>query len=149
MEIKAYFGDIKSANETVKKLKSAGFNNSYVDANDHYVDNRNIVTNLPGTADGKSLADLVINSGDDNMDHDTAPLAAASPMVSGMSDFEEITDINYTLFVNTEDNDSNEAKDIIENMGGTLENPNVSITETIAKSDIIIDESANQIGDMK
>ncbi len=148
MEIRGYFGDIKKANEAVEKLKDAGFENSYVDANDHYIGNRNVQTNLPGTSDGGSLADLVLNSGSNDVDVDTSPLAAASPIVSGMGSFEEITDINYCVFVDTNDKNSDEAKKIMENMGATLDDPNVSRYKSTAKGNISIekpDEQANQI----
>lgn len=125
MKIKGYFGDLKSANETVEKLKTAGFENAYVDANDHYVENRNVKTNLPGTIAGQSLTDLVMHSGNDTTDRNNAPLTAASPMVSGMAGFEEVADINYALFVEIEDNNSAEAENIIKSMGGTLDDPNV------------------------
>lgn len=125
MKIKGYFGDLKSANETVEKLKTVGFENAYVDANDHYVENRNVKTNLPGTIAGQSLTDLVMHSGNDTTDRNNAPLTAASPMVSGMAGFEEVADINYALFVETEDNNSAEAENIIKSMGGTLYDPNV------------------------
>lgn len=148
MKIKGYFGDIKTANDTVEKLKNSGFSNSYVDANDHYIGNRNVKTNLPGASNGESLADLVINSGSGDMDKETSPLAAASPMVSGMSDFEEITDINYCVFAETNGSDSSKAEEIIKSMGGTLDDPNVSRYKSISRGDISIEkpnDQANQI----
>ena len=148
MKIRGYFGDIKKANETVEKLKSAGFNNSYVDANDHYIGNKNVQTNLAGTSDGESLADLVLNSGSNNLDKENSPLAAASPMVSGMGSFEEITDINYCVFVDVSNNDTSKAEEIITSMGGTTDNPNVSRYKSIARGDVSIEkpnDQANQI----
>ena len=37
MKVRGFFGDLKAANETVDKLNGAGFENAYVDANDHYI----------------------------------------------------------------------------------------------------------------
>ncbi|MBZ2175467.1 hypothetical protein K8M07_09445 [Schnuerera sp. xch1] len=124
MKIKSYFPDLKSATETVRKLQSEGIGNAYVDANDYHNRNRNVKTNPPGTSYGESLSDLVLNSGSNIIDPNAAPLTAANPMVSGMAGFEEITDINCCVIVETDDNNSNKAKDIIENMGGIFENPN-------------------------
>ncbi|WP_236913594.1 hypothetical protein [Clostridium sp. Cult2] len=148
MKIRGYFGDLKTANETVNRLKESGFQKAYVDANDHYIGNRDVKTNLAGTAGGESLSDLVLNSGSDNVDRGSSPLAAASPMVSGMAGFEEIADINYCVFVETEGNDSMGAEDIIKNMGGTLEDPNVSRNKAIAGADMVIEKAINQIKDV-
>lgn len=148
MKIRSFFSNLKSANEVVEELKSSGFNNAYVDANDHYIGNKDVRTNLPGTSDGESLADLVLNSGSDDVDKGTSPLAAASPMVSGMGKMEEITDINYCVFVETNGNDSRKAEEIIKNMGGTLEDPNVSRNKAMAGADIVIEKAIDQIKDI-
>lgn len=148
MKIRSYFGDLKSANETVLKLKNAGYNNAYVDANDHYIENRNVQINPAGSSSGESLANLVLNSGQDNLDKEISPLAAASPMVSGMAGFEEITDINYSVFVEIEGMDSRQAKDIIEAGGGTLDDPNVSRNKAIARADVVIEKAIDQIKDI-
>ncbi|MCF6460769.1 hypothetical protein [Clostridium sp. Cult3] len=148
MRIKSYFGDLKTANEVVNKLQGAGFNNSYIDANDHYIGNRDVKTDLAGTAGGESLSDLVLNSGADNVDKGSSPLAAANPMVSGMSDFEEITDINCCVITDVDENNIHEAEEIIKSMGGTLEDPNVSRYKAIAREDVLVerpDGQGNQI----
>jgi len=148
MKIKGYFGNLKVANEVVEKLKSHGFSNSFVDANDHYIGNRDVKTDLAGTSGGESLADLVLNSGSNSIDKENSPLAAASPMVSGMGSTEEITDINYCVVVNMDGGDSNLAKNIIVDMGGMLDDPNVSRYKTIARNDIDVerpDGQGNQI----
>lgn len=148
MKVKAYFGSLKKANEVVEKLKSAGFSNSYVDANDHYIGNRDVKTNLPGTSSGESLADLVLNSGANNVDKGDSPLSAASPMVSGMGSTEEIADISCCVIVDMDGGDANLAKNIIVDMGGRLDNPNVSRYKAIARNDIDVerpDGQGNQI----
>lgn len=144
MKLKGYFGNLKDANEVVEKLKSKGFKNSFVDANDHYIGNRDVNIDLPGTSGGESLANLVLNSGADSLDKGNAPLAAASPMVSGMGSTEEITDINYCVIVDMDGGDTNLAKSIIVDMGGILDNPNVSRYETIARNDIDVEKLNGQ-----
>jgi len=70
------------------------------------------------------------------------PLAAASPMVSGMGGFEEIADVNYKVIVNTEDNNAEKAKQIIKKMGGDLNDPNFKMPEgleNISLDDLISD----------
>ncbi len=144
MKIKGYFGNLKDANEVVEKLKVQGFKNSFVDANDHYIGNRDVNIDLAGTSGGESLADLVLNSGANSIDKGNSPLAAASPMVSGMGSTEEITDINYCVVVDMDGGDSNLAKNIIMDMGGTLEDPNVSRYKTIARNDINVERPGTQ-----
>lgn len=76
------------------------------------------------TTDGsESLSDLVLNSGSNDVDKRTSPLAAANPMVSGIGDFEEITDFNCSVTVKIDNDDINKAEEIIKDMGGELENP--------------------------
>lgn len=136
MKIKGFFDNLKSANKAIDELKKEGFNNAYLDANDHYIGNRNVQTNLPGTDGAGSLSDLVINSGSNNIERDEAPLAAANPMVSGMGSFEEITDINCSVIVETDRTTSAKAEEIIKNMGGMTDDPNVSRNKAISKADI-------------
>lgn len=148
MKIKGYFDDLKTANATVERLKSQGFDKSYVDANDHYIGNRDVKTDLPGTSGGESLSKLVLDSGAQGMGSVSSPLDAANPMVSGMGSTEEITDISCCLVVDMEGGDSNLAESIILDMGGRLEDPNVSRYKAIARNDIEVekpDGQANQI----
>ena len=106
MKIEAYFSGIKNANEAVEKLKSAGFNNSVADINDHYLEyNTGLSAVLPGDENSPTLSSLVLNSGPYIEDPSKRPLNAASPMVSGMGGFEEIEDVNYRVIVNLDEND--------------------------------------------
>lgn len=128
MKIEGYFSGIKNANEAVEKLKSAGFNNSIRDINDHYVEfNNGIQARLPGTEDAPNLSSLVLNSGEHIEDPSKRPLDAASPMVSGMGGFEEIMDVNYKVVVNIDSEDVEKAKQIIKSMGGDLRDPNLDL----------------------
>ena len=127
MKIVGYFSNHKRAKETVDKLKSEGFNNAYVDINDHFVDYMDVRTNLAGTSMGPSLAGLILESDEHAIGRKQAPLVAADPMVRGMGNFDEITDINRQVIVETDSRNVRKVKQIISSMGGELENPNIKI----------------------
>ncbi|AKN32037.1 hypothetical protein Ccar_14655 [Clostridium carboxidivorans P7] len=127
MKIEAFFSGIKNANSAVEKLKAEGFNKSVVDLNDHYVEYNDRNDPPKAINEAGTLSSLVLNSGGLSDDVSKRPLAAASPMVSGMGGFEEITDVNYRVIVNLEDKDADKAKDIIKNAGGDLNNPNLDL----------------------
>lgn len=145
MEIKGYFGEISVANDTVKELKNAGFSGAFVDINDHYIGNRNVKTNLPGTSKGSSLSELVLNSGSDGINQGNSPLAAASPMVSGMGGFEEVSDINYTVTVNVKDDEEQEARKIMKSMGGYLGDPNVSRERALTNGELDLEKAIDKL----
>ena len=130
MKIEGFFSRIKNANEAVEKLRKAGFN-SYADINEHYMVNNNVETNFPGNENTPSLSDLVLRSGDPSEATDKAPLIAASPMVSGMGNFEEVMDVNYKVVVNAVNSKEAEAREILKSMGGDLESPNLNIPDRI------------------
>lgn len=127
MKIEAFFSGIKNANSAVEKLKSEGFNKSVVDLNDHYVEYNNRNDPPKAINEAETLSSLVLNSGGLSDDVSKRPLAAASPMVSGMGGFEEITDVNYRVIVNLDEKDADKAKDIIKSAGGDLNNPNLDL----------------------
>jgi hypothetical protein len=131
MKIEGFFSGIKNANEAVERLRNAGYKNSYADINEHYIVNNNVDTNFPGNENTPSLSDLVLRSGDPSEVSDKAPLIAASPMVSGMGRFEEVMDVNYKVVTNVNDGDSTAVSKIIQDMGGTLESPNLNLPERI------------------
>lgn len=128
MKIEAYFTGIKNANVAVERLKDAGFKNSIADINDHYVEfNTGLSPVLPGNENSPTLSSLVLNSGPYIEDPSKRPLNASSPMVSGMGGFEEITDVNYRVIVNLDEADKDRAKEIINEMGGDLKDPNLDL----------------------
>jgi hypothetical protein len=131
MKIEGFFSGIKNANEAVERLRNAGYKNSYADINEHYIVNNNVDTNFPGNENTPSLSDLVLRSGDPSEVSDKAPLIAASPMVSGMGRFEEVMDVNYKVVATVNDGDSATVSKIIQDMGGTLESPNLNLPERI------------------
>lgn len=127
MELVGYFRTLKEANEAVKRLHDSGFNNASSDINDHYIEEYDAHFNLAGTETAPSLSGLVMQSGDSDLDMSKRPLAAADPAVSGMSDFDEITNINNRVIVEVNSNNLLNAKKIIEEAGGSLDDPNVKI----------------------
>lgn len=128
MKIEAYFTGIKKANEAVQRLKTEGFNNSIADINDHYVEyNTGVNPVLPGNENAPNLSSLVLNSGPYAEDPSKRPLNAASPMVSGMGGFDEITDVNYKVIVNLNEADIDKAKQIINEIGGDFKDPNLDL----------------------
>lgn len=141
MKIESYFSGIKAANETVEALKKAGIKNAVTDINDHYIGNNNAGRNNPGTdSSTNSLASLVLISDDPLSDPKLGPMAAASPMVSGMGGFEEIADVNYKVIVDADSKDVENAKQIINKMGGDLDDPNFKMPkglENISIDDLI------------
>jgi hypothetical protein len=135
MKIEGFFSRIKNANEAVEKLKSAGIT-SYSDINDHYMSTINTETKFPGNENAPSLSDLVLSSTNSGDFTDKAPLAAASPMVSGMGNFEEVMDINYRVVANVDDNNKALASEIIKSMGGDLQSPNLDLPNRIKDIDL-------------
>lgn len=126
MELKGFFKNTKIANEALQKLHESGFKKALLDYNDHYNDDRNVRTNLPGTETSVSLSGLVLHSDDrSHIENGKEPLVAASPMVSGYGDFEEVADVNCVVIVEVDGNNEAKARQIIESNGGTFDNPNV------------------------
>ncbi|MCR4435868.1 MAG: hypothetical protein QHH06_09200 [Clostridiales bacterium] len=144
MRIEGYFGKIKAARETVEKLKELGFKEAFIDMNDHYNENRNVQTNLPGTETSVSLSGLVLGSEAYGAVRDKAPLNAASPMVSGMGTFDEIADVNCKVVVDSGESDANKIKQIIREMGGDLESPNIRKPKIKNNAEITISNALHE-----
>lgn len=128
MRIESYFSGIKNANIAVEKLKSEGFKSAYSDINSHDSIN-NVIAKEGGVLNSSSLSGIVLNSANTLYTTEQGPLAAASPMASGMGGFEEIADVNYKVIVNVEENDISRVKQIIEDLGGDLNDPNFKVPE--------------------
>lgn len=146
MKIEGFFSNIKKANDTIKQLKGTGFKKAYLDLNDHYDTNRNNEINQAGTENSASLADLVLGSGSTIVsDRSKAPLAAASPMVSGMGKMSEVADVDCKVVVEAEDNNIDNAKKIIRDMGGSLDNPNVDEPHVTGNEDKVFDMAFDKL----
>ncbi len=146
MIIEGFFSNMKTANDTVKELKSKGFSNSHFDINDPLRDDRNVTRNIAGTETGESLSDLVLESGSTSfIDRTKAPLAAANPSVSGMGPMEEITDINCKVVVNVDNNDIEKVKNIMEAMGGEFDNPFIEEPKIVVDEDKVFDISMDRL----
>lgn len=128
MKIEGYFSGIKAANEAVEKLKSEGFKGAFADINEH-LNNAYSQNGFVGSKDVSSLSQAVLG------ENDNSPLAAASPMASGMGGFEEIADMNCKVVVEASDGNVENAKKIISSMGGTTDDPNVRIPEGLENID--------------
>ncbi|WP_123052808.1 hypothetical protein [Clostridium sp. JN-1] len=135
MKIEAFFRGIKNTNEVVDKLKSEGIN-AYADINDHYQLNMGVESNKGHLLSSPTNSGLVINSGLPMEDRDKSPLLAASPMVSGMGNFEEIEDINYRVIVDTDSSSKERAEEIIKSLGGSLDDPNLNIQNHVKAVDL-------------
>ncbi|MHC1685504.1 MAG: hypothetical protein AB6733_21595 [Clostridiaceae bacterium] len=126
MKLEGYFGNIKKANETVAKLNSQGFKGAFVDINEH--DNNAYSQNgIVGTRDVTSQTEAVLGNSTIAGERVSSPLAAASPMVSGMGRFEEVADINCKVVVEVSDGDKVKAESIIKSMDGTTDDPNARL----------------------
>lgn len=146
MKIEGFFGNIKKANDTIKQLNETGFKKAYLDLNDYYDVNRNNQINQAGTENSASLADLVLGSGSTIVsDRSKAPLAAASPMVSGMGKMSEVADVDCKVVVEVEDNNIDNAKKIIRDMGGSLDNPNVDEPNITGDEDKVFDMAFDRL----
>lgn len=146
MKNEYYFTGIKAANEAVEALKKAGIQ-AAVDINDHYTGIDNPGQNTPTTASSSnSLSSYVLNN-DDHMNPGLGPLAAASPMVSGMGGFEEIADVNYKVIVNTGDLNEESVKQIIKKAGGDIDDPNFKMPEGLENisMDELISSMINEV----
>lgn len=123
MKIEGYFSNIKAANETVEKLKSEGFKGAFVDINEH-MNNAYSQSGVLGSREISSLSQAVLGEGNSGGEGVNSPLAAASPMVSGMGGFEEIANIDCKIVVEVSDGNMENAKRIISSMNGTTDDPN-------------------------
>ncbi|MDP4089896.1 MAG: hypothetical protein Q8930_11580 [Bacillota bacterium] len=130
MKVEAYFRSLKAANDAVGKLKSSGYKDSAADLNDHYIFHNNPGQNRPGLdISSNSQASLVMKSGSPLDDQRYGPLAAASPMVSGMGGFEEVADVNYRVTAEVDEKDEKRVRQMLNDMGGDLRNPNFKMPE--------------------
>lgn len=101
MEIKGFFENSKSANETVEKLRSEGFEDVHLDNSIHYIRNRNSKTNFSGTNGTNLSSDIILNS-----------------EVNDTNDSEEMASIGCSIIVKTNETNSDKAEEIIKDMGG-------------------------------
>ncbi|MTI49661.1 MAG: hypothetical protein FH761_17660 [Firmicutes bacterium] len=136
MEVIGYFSNLKKANKAVKALKKVGFSEAISDMNDHYIADMDIHQDLPGTEDSVSLSNIILQDDETAIDMSKKSLAAANPAVSGMGDIDEITDYNNKVVVNISSSDREKAEKIIEDMGGTIDNPNEIIPKGLDKINI-------------
>ncbi|MDD7796327.1 hypothetical protein [Clostridium sp. 'White wine YQ'] len=126
MKIEGYFESIKNANEAVEKLRNAGFKGAFVDINEHRNDAYS-QSGLVGSDVIPSLSQAVSGGIGNREEGANSPLAAASPMASGMGGFDEIASINCKVVAEVSDRNIEDAKKIITSMEGTTDDPNTKI----------------------
>jgi hypothetical protein len=120
MKLKGNFMTIERANEAMAKLKGAGFTNSYIKIDDN---NRNIKRNLADSNSAYGLSNLVI----DPSDMKKSPLTCISPLINVTAGFSEFSDNNYMVVVDTDQSQTQNAKDIITSLGGKFQQDSLSI----------------------
>jgi hypothetical protein len=126
VQIQCYFSGIKRANTAVDRLKQEGFTKAYSDINAHDIIS-DVGNPVGGPLNSPNMSSLVLNTSDSLDSPEQGPLAAASPMASGMGGFEEIADVNYRVVVETDDDNVEKVENIIKNLGGELNNPNFKV----------------------
>jgi hypothetical protein len=131
MKIEGYFSGIKNANTAVEKLKGAGYSDVVSDLNEHYSIRSDNFTNPGKGRNPSSLSSLILDASGSLGGQDNGPALAASPMASGMGNFEEIADVNYKVIVEAEGKDAERVKGMISDLGGTLDNPNFQLPKGI------------------
>lgn len=119
MKIKSHFSDLKSAIEAVRKLKSEGIKSAYVDANEFKGNNGN--GNHPYESNiEKGFTNLVVDSGE-NIDLTTSPLSLTNAVGSNINADNNGKISNIFVVIDSEDENFNEVKKIVEGMGGVVE----------------------------
>ena len=116
MVIESYFDSLRYANRAIEKLNRDGLGNAFLDLKTDNLRQEVDVTGPSGTENGDSLAGLV--RGSKGISADKAPLIDADPAVSGMGDFDEITNLNYKVLVKIDDEKKDEAMKTLKDMGG-------------------------------
>lgn len=131
MKVEGFFSGIKNANKAVQELKNNGFHKAKVDINEHYISKTRQSPSITNTQNSVNLSGLILNNEGFASEDITSPLKAASPMASGMGGFEEVSDINYKVTVETKASDIEKAKGIIKGFGGNLRNYNLELPKRI------------------
>jgi hypothetical protein len=118
MRIEARFTKYQDAFDTLVRLKTNGFKESFIPADPYFL-SQNGRIDVPGSGNAGTLSSLVGNSGDDS-DFFPSPFRAVGPAISGLGGFEEITEDNYTLIVDAGDDGRDTVCDLIQSAGGKL-----------------------------
>lgn len=114
MKITGIFKSLERANETLAKLKNAGFTDAYIELDNN---NNTIKKNIVTESTGYSLSNLTI----DPNDMQQHPITSISPIINVTGGFTEYNDRNYRLKAEVDLNSVMRAKDLIRSMGGKLE----------------------------
>jgi len=127
MKIKALFSGIKAANEAVSKLKQSGFDKAFVDINNNYF--------YEELANSTSISGFATESVTNDMHKRADPLASVNLEGNGMDKIEEITDLHYKVIVETSEENKDKLIEIIKDMGGDFNSPNVNNRQVSSHTD--------------
>lgn len=144
MEIKGYFNDLKTATETVKRLKENGFEDAYIDTGSGDRKGGDPISDLVNVYGGDGLSNIAFNSGLEGIGSIGSPLNGENPMITNAGTTEDITDVNCCVVVNMEGGNQELAESIIINMGGSLEDPSQEAYKATARNDIQIERPKDQ-----
>ncbi|MDF2522672.1 MAG: hypothetical protein K0R31_313 [Clostridiales bacterium] len=120
-KIEVCFKKMLDARKAVLALKEMGYKDAHLDALDNVFSEYSEEINVAGTDTGPSLSALVLNSGGRLDDVGRASLIAASPMVSGMGSFEQISEnLKVRLIVKVEDDKMDEIRNTLKEYGASV-----------------------------
>ncbi|MCC9295850.1 hypothetical protein ACFHWD_15285 [Clostridium sp. MT-14] len=127
MRIEIYYNGIKNANDAVKKLKNAGFQNAIVDLNDNYIDLYNANSDLEPDINFSN----VINSDRFSRNSSQKVRTSGSPLLGGYGNSREIENTNYKVVINSDSFDSQKLKEILRETGGQIKNSTSAATDSL------------------
>ncbi|CAB1245041.1 hypothetical protein [Clostridium sp. HV4-5-A1G] len=127
MRIEIYYNGIKNANDAVKKLKNAGFQNAIVDLNDNYIDLYNANSDLEPDINFSN----VINSDRFSRNSSQKVRTSGSPLLGGYGNSREIENTNYKVVINSDSFDSQKLKEILRETGGQIKNSTSAATNSL------------------
>ena len=127
MRIEIYYNGIKNANDAVKKLKNAGFQNAIVDLNDNYIDLYNANSDLEPDINFSN----VINSDRFSRNSSQKVRTSGSPLLGGYGNSREIENTNYKVVINSDFFDSQKLKEILRETGGQIKNSTSAATNSL------------------
>ena len=118
MKIEAFFSGIKAADEAVSKLKQSGFNKAFVDINNPYFNEE--------LANATSISSLATESITNDVYRRNQLRDTSNPEFSNIDKVGEKHTMHYKVIVETNKENKDKLKQIIKDMGGNFNTPNVN-----------------------
>jgi hypothetical protein len=128
MKTEAFFRGIKSANEAVSKLKQSGFDKAFIDMNNNYFHEE--------LANSTSISGFATEWITNDVDKRTDQRFSVNPTINGIDKVEEISDMHYKVIVETSEENKDRLKQIIKDMGGYFDSPNINHRKVSSHTDI-------------